>query len=292
MKNIIFRNHSLAGSLTYILAVFCLIFIGLNDLTAQKKERTRLKAYYEKLASGQKKFSVSVTSGRGRDMGGVPYAEILMKNITADSTILLATLETDEMGESVLYVDEGFAFQKNEEGFNVVVFEYEGNDSLRGSDRDIEFQELFLRVTPEIIDSVKTVNIYAYKTLEEEEPVSDVKLKIGVKRLYSTLFLDDVETDEDGMASFNFPDDIPGDSEGNIILTVKLQDSDDFGTVTATKEVDWGVPVNMNATASERSLYGDSAPLWMIIAVGVILGGAWLHFLWAAVSVWRLKNNA
>ncbi len=292
MKNIIYRNHSLAGSFTYILAVLCLMFVGLNDLTAQKKERTRLKAYYEKLASGQKKFSVSVTAGRGKDMAGVPYAEILMKNVTSDSTILLATLETDESGKSILYVDERFVFQKNEEGFNLVVFEYTGNDSLRGSDRDIEFQELFLRITPEIIDSIKTLNVYTYKTLEEEVPVPELKLKIGVKRLYSTLFLDDVETDEDGMASFNFPDDIPGDSEGNIILTVKLQDNDEFGTVTATSEVDWGVPVNINTTASERSLYGDSAPLWMIIAVGVILGGAWIHFLWAAVSVWRLKNNA
>lgn len=275
--------------------IICLLVCAPATVSAQKKERTRLKAYYEKLPNNDKKISVILTWGRGKNLKGVQDAQVSIIAEAPDSKIKMATIQTDSLGEAVLIIEEDYVFPVNEEGFSVLRLSYKGNDSFRGSKRKIEFMDLKLDLALEIIDSVKTGKITAFMFDQEgnEVAVEDLKMKVGVKRLYSNLYIDEeVQTDGEGIANFEFPDDIPGDADGTVTVVVRLEDHDEFATVTKVTDVQWGTPVDYSITGNGRSLFGDSAPIWMITAVAVILSGAWLHFLWAVLMVFRIKKLA
>lgn len=278
---------------------FLLLLIGALLYTpapvqAQKKERTRLKAYYEKLSNSDKKLSIILTQGRGKSMKGVPYADIKLTTSNEDSTAAMGTIQTDSLGEAELFVEANYPFLKNEDGYLNFKANYRGNDSLRSSKKEVEFLDLNLEVTLDVEDSVKTVGVLAYEIDEKgnKQPVEELGMKVGVKRLLSNLYLEDINTDEEGMAEMEFPNDIPGDSIGTITVVVRFEDHDDYGTMTKAMEVNWGTPVNYSDTSNQRSLFGDSAPWWMIISVAIILGGAWIHFLWAVFKVIKIRKLA
>lgn len=287
------NKGSIKRYLQYLLLFSLMLFLTAPTVNAQKKERTRLKAYYEKMANDQKKISISLTAGRGRNMMNVGNAAVTLFTFEGDSSIEIANLETDENGELILYVEAGYQFPKNDEGISRVEVRYDGNDSLRSSSREVEFADLVLEISTEIVDSVKYLNLTATEMRTDTMmSVQDLRLKVGVKRLTSNLYLGEIKTDEEGKGVFEFPDDIPGDDTGMITLVVKLEDSDRYGTVTKTSEAQWGIPVDYKVSSNGRSLYGDSAPIWMISSVAVILIGAWAHFLWSVLLVFRIKKEA
>ncbi len=89
---------------------------------------------------------------------------------------------------------------------------------------------------------------------------------------------------------FEFPDDIPGDQNGSITIVLRVLEDDDYGTVNTRSEINWGTVVEYSITGNGRSLFGDEAPLWMIIAVLVVLLAAWYHFIWAVIKVYQIKK--
>ncbi len=287
-------NNQIMQLVSPLILVGCILFSTAAPVNAQKKERTRLKAYYEKLPNNNKKISIILTQGKGKSISGVQNSEVIVSTVAADSTLELATLITDSQGETALYVEPDYSFPKNEEGYVVINVNYNGNDSLRASKRKIEFLDLNLEVSLNIIDSVKYVEVEAFELDNEGNklPIEEIDVNMGVKRLYNTLFLEEAETDEEGIASMEFPDNIPGDSSGMITVVVKLDEHDDYGTITKTADIDWGTAVDYSIASNDRSLFGDSAPLWMIISVAVILFGAWFNFLLAVYKVYQIKKLA
>ncbi|MEP1095581.1 MAG: hypothetical protein ABJG78_10750 [Cyclobacteriaceae bacterium] len=277
-----------------LLLISCVLFYAPTPAYGQKQSRTRLKAYYEKLPNNDKKISIILTQGKGKKTRGVSDAEIFLTTFDADSAMELATLSTDSLGEAVLFIEANYTFPKNEDGYSVIDLKYPGNDSLRSAKKKIEFLDLNIDLTLDIIDSVKYVEVLTYEIASDgnRTPISEVGINFGVERLYSTLYLEEVDTDDDGVAIMEFPNDIPGDSIGMITVVVMLEDHDDYGTVTKSSDISWGTPVDYSIVSNGRSLFGDSAPLWMIISVAVILSGAWFNFLLAVYKVYRIKKLA
>jgi hypothetical protein len=251
-----------------------------------------LKAYYEKLPNNDKKVSIILTQGSGKKIRGVQNAEILVSTVELDSIIEMASIRTDSLGEALLFFEANYSFPKDEEGYSILNLKYNGNDSLKASKKKIEFIDLHLDLSFNIVDSVRYVEVSAFEidSIGSKRPIEEMGLEIGVKRLFSTLYLEKIDTDENGVISMEFPDDIPGDSIGMITVVVRLEDDDDYGTVTKLAEINWGTPVDYSVASNGRSLFGDSAPIWMIISVAVVLIGAWYHFLLAVSKVLRIKS--
>ena len=88
-----------------------------------------------------------------------------------------------------------------------------------------------------------------------------------------------------------FPNDIPGDSVGIINVIVMVDEHDDYGTITKSSTINWGIMVDYSIRSDGRTLFGDEAPLWMIISVFVILAGAWYHFILATSKVIKIKTT-
>ncbi len=275
---------------TLIITLMIGVF-GFN-LTANgqsEKERTRLKLYAAKQPDGSKKLTAALLAGKGKDMHNVAGAEIEFSASGADTTILLAALSTDADGNAILFIDPGYRFPVDDEGKTMIEASYGGSDLYRSSSNDLEIFELTFELTFEIEDSVKYVYISANQISPEGEslPVEGLDINIGVARLFSILHIGEAETDEDGVASFEFPDDVPGDDDGTITIVTRIEDHDDYGTVEQRGDVEWGLPVSYELKSLSRQLWTDEAPLWMIISVFVILTGAWYHFF---LSVYKLSK--
>lgn len=274
--------------------IFAINLISLNSFgeTMAKKERVRMKMYYYKLASGDRMISMALTAGSGKKMHGVREAEVILTSVLNDSTIILATVKSDTSGVISLYLASDYVLPMNEEGKTIIEANYEGDDIYRAASNDLEIMDLNLEISFEIEDSVKYLSILATRLDSEGNkiPMEEVSILIGVQRLYSVLPIDDIETDEEGIGVLEFPNDIPGDAEGNITIVAKVDESDDFGTVERTASQKWGTAVSYELSALPRQLFSDEAPLWMIASVCIILLGAWYHFFLSISKLIKLKK--
>ena len=277
-----------------LLLSFLLCWAAAGEAIAQKKTRTRMKVYYEKLSNNNRKISMELTQGRGKNTTGVENAEIELSTFKDDTIMKLASVFTDANGQRELIIEAGYKFPLDEDGYAVINAYYIGNDSLQSARQAIKFLDLNVDIAFEVIDSVNhiIVSVYELDTLGKKKPVEGVDLNIGVERLYSILYLEKTETDDAGKGSLEFPGDIPGDSLGNVNIIVKITDNDDYGSLTKAAKVNWGTIVDYSDTGSGRSLFGDEAPMWMIIAVFIILAGAWFHFILAITRVLKMRKLA
>ena len=105
-----------------------------------------MKMYYFKEADGARKISIALTAGSGRNMHGVKNGEVTVTSILNDSTITLATLETDTLGELELYLAEDYLLPVDEDGKCILEASYDGNDTYRSASNDIEVMDVETRI--------------------------------------------------------------------------------------------------------------------------------------------------
>ena len=263
------------------------------DVVAQKKAKTRMKAYYEKQTNNDRIISIVLTKGSGKNIAGVQNADVVISTIKQDEEIPLATIVTDENGESELIISADYKLPRDENGYAYINASYMGNDSIRAGNKEIKFVDLNIEVSFDIIDSVKHITVSAFEldTLGNKIPSEGVSVNVGVQRLYSILPLQKIKTDDEGAKSMEFPNDIPGDSVGNLDIVIKVSDNRKYGSVTKFSQIDWGTLVDYSSETHNRSLFGDQAPWWMIIAVFIILAGAWYHFILAIALVFKIRST-
>jgi len=289
--NSIFLNKLIISLITGIL-LFSLSSPAFCNL--QAKERTRLRSYFFIHSNGDRQISVLLTSGRGRNMRNVSDASIELSIDLGDSALFLTDLITDENGSADLFIESDYNLPVDEEGITTILAEYIGNDSLRAASSDIEIKDVFLEISFDVEDSLKLLTVLANEldAAGERIPVEGLDIIIGIDRLYSILPIDAIETDENGIGTLEFPNDIPGDSIGMILIVATIDEHDYFGTVTKIEPIDWGIPVSYELKPLPRQLFTDEAPLWMILAVFIVLVGAWYHFFLSISKLYKLRNAA
>lgn len=141
----------------------------------------------------------------------------------------------------------------------------------------------------DVVDSVKTCKALV---TSGDAPVKEVEVKLYVKRLFSLLPIGGaVATDEEGIASFEFPNDIPADMDGKLTVIAKTEDDENVGTIEASATSDWGIPRGGNEIL-ERSLSGSrsKAPWIFIIASNVIIIGIWGTLIYVISQLFRIKK--
>lgn len=285
-------------NINIVISILFILCCGVTDLSAntmvQKKDRTRIKVYYEKLDNNNRQLTVILIQGSGKQMAGVQNAEVFLTTYNLDTEVKLPTLVTDENGEAILIIEANYPLPLNEDGFTIIKAVYEGNDELKGAKKQIKFMDVNIELAFGIVDSVKqlTISTMAIDSAGNKTPVSGLELNIGVERLYSILYLEKIESGKEGKTVMEFPNDIPGDSAGVLKIIVQVSEDKKYGTVTKSSQIDWGTVVDYSNTHSDRSLFGDQAPLWMIIAIFIILAGAWYHFILAITKVLKMRTLA
>jgi mono/diheme cytochrome c family protein len=132
---------------------------------------------------------------------------------------------------------------------------------------------------------------------DKEMPVRDVVVKLFVKRTFGNLMIGQSNTGPDGKTRIKFPQDIPGDKEGNLELIAVAGTGGKQITVKQQEKI--GLAINPPQLLDQRAWWNvrSMAPLWLVIAYvcGGIAVGSSVLFVFMQLKKIRdlnqLKNN-
>ncbi len=125
--------------------------------------------------------------------------------------------------------------------------------------------------------------------------LKDAEIVLFVKRYFGRLQVDKTfRTDNEGKASFIFPNDLPGDKNGNLELIVKVNDNN-YGEIESNAILKKGIPTDKPALTEKRAIWNimAKAPFWILLTyfLGVSLVLAvFLYIGCNLYKLWKLGN--
>ncbi|MFA8434476.1 MAG: cytochrome c [Marinifilaceae bacterium] len=124
----------------------------------------------------------------------------------------------------------------------------------------------------------------------------NIELEALVKRYFGHLNVagENAYTDENGKLEIVFPHDLPGDTQGNLDLTVKVADEDLYGKLEVKMISNLGVPTNPKNPLDERAMWGTraNAPIWIILTFSLGVLGIWSVIFLVIFKTLQLKKLA
>lgn len=151
-------------------------------------------------------------------------------------------------------------------------------------------KEAKITLTFEKVDSLHVCKAFV---TSDGQPVIEVPVKLSVKRLFTKLPIGDaIATDSTGVATFEFPNDIPS-KNGKLTLFASIVEDENYMDTETSGEVNWGtVVVSDNSNIDERSFSAgrDRAPIYFIAASLLIIGLIWGTLLYAVLQVFKIKR--
>ena len=170
------------------------------------------------------------------------------------------------------------------------------NDTLQRKKTEITIKDVNLSIRFDTENSVKMIYAHVSETDSTggEIPQSGVEIKFLVERPLSPLPIGDeyITTNENGDASVEFPDDLPGDQEGNLKIMVRIAENENYGTVEVSHLKPWGVPTYIDEITEKRSLWasGANAPIPLLIFINSLIAGVWGIILYILFKILKIRK--
>lgn len=141
----------------------------------------------------------------------------------------------------------------------------------------------------------ETKTITATATDQTGLPIEDLDLYFFVERTFSLLPIGDGfnMTDENGVVEIEFPNDLPGDTEGNLVIITKILESDLYNDLSIESTKNWGVPVILEDPKNEkRSLWAAAAnaPISLILIVSLMILSVWYIICYIIYNLFSISK--
>lgn len=141
----------------------------------------------------------------------------------------------------------------------------------------------------------ETKTITATATDQTGLPIEDLELYFFVERTFSLLPIGDGfnMTDENGVVEIEFPNDLPGDTEGNLVIITKILESDLYNDLSIESTKNWGVPVILEDPKNEkRSLWAAAAnaPISLILIVSLMILSVWYIICYIIYNLFSISK--
>ena len=148
-------------------------------------------------------------------------------------------------------------------------------------------------------NEAKTISAIA--TDQTGLPIEELDLFFYVQRTFSLLPIGDPfnTTDENGVVEVEFPTDLPGDTEGNVTIVVKIIESDIYNDFSLETVKNWGIPtIQLDESEEKRSLWAAAAnaPISLVLIVSGMILAIWyiisyiIFILYKISKIKPLKN--
>lgn len=126
-------------------------------------------------------------------------------------------------------------------------------------------------------------------------PIEDLELFYYVKRTFSLLPVGDPfnATDGNGIVEVEFPNDLPGDTKGDLTIVVKIIDSDLYNDLTLETTKNWGLMVEpSDSKTEERSLWAAAAnaPISLILIVSIMIISVWYIISYILFKLYKISK--
>jgi mono/diheme cytochrome c family protein len=271
----------------FLIFVFSGSFVKAQEWTvpaSAKKKQNPYEATSKNVSSGKKIYNIHCKSCHGDPTKAnmLPLAPIAPADLGSQNFLV----QSD--GEIYYKVNKGKGamptFEKtisDEDKWMVISF-------LRSFDKNKKAKQQVAEVkNPEVTDVKLDLDIQDAdkKMIAQLTGVTKKGQRVGlqgiemsflVKRSFGYLDVsgEDPYTNEKGMVEVNFPNDLPGDREGQVNLLVKVTDDAFYGKQEEARIVTLGVPTDPKNPLDERAMWGTraNAPIWIIVTfVGGVL---------------------
>jgi hypothetical protein len=284
--------------ISFILMMMVLILLSCWNLT-QAQDGKPLRIYldimcYQKSSGIDLKATVRARIGENRKIMPVPQIPVNFYNIADTSEVFLGSALSNERGESVYSLLNNHDILRNHEGgfsFSAVI---DGSEKFRKATKKISIKEARIEISFAEIDSVKVIDAKAFaldSTGTLKEPINGIDLSFYVPGSFSLFKIADAEL-IDGVCNVEFPVTLPGDSEGNLTIIAKIEESDDYGFVEGSAVKDWGMIRESIVPEKSRGLGDTDAPLWMVYTLIFLMSAVWIHYIYVFVVIYLIKKDS
>jgi len=226
-----------------------------------------------------------------RDILPVYDAEIKFFNRINEDEVLIGTSKTSKEGVAQLTFAADHSFLIENAGKINLIARFEGTEGMDAQEEELSVKDLNLELKLEEIDSVKTVQVFAFTkdSLGNKIPATETDVKISIGSMLSKMTLKE-GTIEDGTFEFEFPKGFRGDVNGDIVVYSIIEDHEDFGNVTQMETINWGIP-NKQSKEKANTLWSLAAPTWMYIVLTIMLVGVWANYVYTIFNLIKLKKE-
>ena len=281
---------------------FFFIFSTLNFAHSQNeidKLKTRMNLDYYNNSNKTKSLKATVYAIKDRirnfpenEMVYFYYGERSEENILDSAT-------TDNNGIAQLDFPEDYQFLTGEDGSVSISAYFDGNDNFTERSTDINFIDLDVELMLTEIEGSKTIEVRAYEKRNNDErlPVKMATISFYVPRYFNDQKIGESEFNM-GKSSLKFPENIAGDTIGNVSIIARIEDHSDYGNVERSiTNFRWGTTqpiqedkslMTIQITIPTRALWHTNAPLWMIITLIILLTGVWSHYVYVIYQLGKL----
>lgn len=149
--------------------------------------------------------------------------------------------------------------------------------------KNLRWSEIRIMVS---FDADRNIVTATVKGLEKEfwTPVANTGVVLSARRYFGMLEIDEPKmTNNEGIATFSFPPNLPSERDGGISLTAMLADQDLFGTIRKDTVIAAGMANTAPSLIAKRAMWnvGRKAPLWILITypAGVLLVWGFIFYV-------------
>lgn len=261
---------------------------------ADKKKTAAIALSFYKNADG-KRMAVAQVSARS-DSGKLIFVQgVNVSFYAAGSTdnSFQGKALTDEGGKARINLSPDIP--KDTSGTTIIA-RIEDDKMYEDAEAKASVKEVNLTLTLSKKGSVKLITVLASEVLPngEQHPVPNAEVNFGIRRLFGIAPLGDeatATTDENGMATFNFPDGIKGDEKGKVVVIARMIDNDVYGNVEAASAAAWGERLIPETNPFPRALWEPRAPVLLITAFSIIFGGIWFTYAFVILQLVKIKKQ-
>ena len=221
----------------------------------------------------------------------LPLLKITFVQVTEAGDRELGFVITDRNGKAVFNAKVDSSI-KDKEGKLLFKALFAGNKAMEAAEAEVTIKRARLVVTPVKGDSLLTLQVKLVDIATgTETPVPETVLGIFVNRLFYPLKVGEGTTDENGEATIEIPNNLPGDKAGNITLLAKLDESELYGNLETSVTQKWGVPVSELIKEQPRELWSAHPPIWMIVTFIILMTVVWGHYFVIIYELIRLRKE-
>ena len=145
-------------------------------------------------------------------------------------------------------------------------------------------------------DQQKKIVVDASEKLKDgaDGRAAGIEVVLTAKRYFGNLQIGEIRTtNSSGQATFEFPADLPGNKDGFVDLTAKVNDPKNLMKSTpAPGSFAIGVPSNRPGLTETRAMWStrDLAPYWIVLLYTISVIVVWAFIFYIIVSIRKIKR--
>ena len=279
----------------YIL-IMCIFAASSLTLTAQQKLKPRLSLTYLKNGQSERFLNIKALVRIDRKFTPVEAATIKFYLNEINEENLIGSINTDEQGLGTILLPKLF-YDKTKliSSYNFIAV-LENHSEYQDIEKEITIDDatLILNFVEEDMERFVEVVVMREDSSGTDIPQEEVEINILVKRPFGDLPIPEelLITDEDGKVSQIFPDDLPGDSSEFLKVIARIEDSDQFGNIEYSENIDWGIVPEYSDATLQRSLWAANAnaPLELVFFVNSLIAIVWGMVFYICYQLFRISK--